>query len=104
MIGNAAPPSHPVLAHKVPSDPACQMFDGTLGPGVNHLLHIESLSRSEHRMRSTRHLTGILFPLSLALTNSAGAQQAKPPEVLVLATGGTIASTGNYYGDRGGPV
>src|SRR5215831_18661525 len=44
---------------------------------------------------------------SLALTigvNGAAAQSAKPPEVLVLATGGTIASTGNYYGDRGGEV
>ena len=36
------------------------------------------------------------------LVATAGAQQGKPPEVLVLATGGTIASTGNYYGDRGG--
>jgi L-asparaginase len=35
---------------------------------------------------------------------TAGARQEKPPEVLVLATGGTIASTGNYYGDRGGAV
>jgi L-asparaginase type II len=46
-------------------------------------------------------------PSSLALllaVNSARAQNAKPPEVLVMATGGTIASTGNYYGDRGGPV
>ena len=44
---------------------------------------------------------------SLALSlgvNGAAAQGAKPPEVLVLATGGTIASTGNYYGDRGGAV
>ncbi|HEY4306010.1 MAG TPA: asparaginase [Gemmatimonadaceae bacterium] len=35
---------------------------------------------------------------------AAAAQSAKPPEVLVLATGGTIASTGNYYGDKGGAV
>lgn len=32
------------------------------------------------------------------------AAQRTPPNVLILATGGTIASTGNYYGDRGGPV
>jgi L-asparaginase type II len=36
--------------------------------------------------------------------NAAGAQGARPPEVLVMATGGTIASTGNYYGDKGGAV
>jgi L-asparaginase type II len=42
--------------------------------------------------------------VSCVVVNSAAAQSAKPPEVLVLATGGTIASTGNYYGDRGGPV
>ena len=41
--------------------------------------------------------------LAFAATNAFG-QQSKPPEVLVVATGGTIASTGNYYGDRGGPV
>src|ERR1700754_2771652 len=41
--------------------------------------------------------------LSIGVTR-ARAQAAKPPEVLVLATGGTIASTGNYYGDRGGAV
>jgi L-asparaginase len=36
---------------------------------------------------------------------TAGAQQVRqPPEVLVVATGGTIASTGNYYGDRGGQL
>jgi len=40
----------------------------------------------------------------LAAVNSTQAQGANPPEVLVMATGGTIASTGNYYGDRGGPV
>jgi len=40
----------------------------------------------------------------IAAASRTGAQQAKPPEVLVIATGGTIASTGNYYGDRGGPV
>jgi L-asparaginase type II len=34
----------------------------------------------------------------------ASGQQTKPPDVLVMATGGTIASTGNYYGDRGGAV
>jgi len=45
-----------------------------------------------------------LFAVALLASSTAGAQQAKPPEVLVLATGGTIASTGNYYGDRGGEV
>src|ERR1700754_4549221 len=40
----------------------------------------------------------------LVAVNSLAAQNAKPPEVLVMATGGTIASTGNYYGDRGGAV
>ena len=45
-----------------------------------------------------------LFAVALLGSSTAGAQQAKPPEVLVLATGGTIASTGNYYGDRGGEV
>ena len=45
-----------------------------------------------------------LLGLSLCV-NALGAQAAaKPPEVLVMATGGTIASTGNYYGDRGGAV
>ncbi len=40
----------------------------------------------------------------LVFTSRVFAQQGKPPEVLVVATGGTIASTGNYYGDRGGEV
>jgi L-asparaginase len=40
----------------------------------------------------------------LAAASGARGQQAKPPEVLVMATGGTIASTGNYYGDKGGAV
>jgi len=42
-----------------------------------------------------------LIPICAAVV---GAQQSSPPEVLVMATGGTIASTGNYYGDRGGTV
>ena len=37
------------------------------------------------------------------LSTQVHAQQSKS-EVLILATGGTIASTGNYYGDRGGDV
>src|SRR3954470_4898645 len=44
-------------------------------------------------------LVGLLVAVS-----SVAAQNPKPPEVLVMATGGTIASTGNYYGDRGGAV
>jgi L-asparaginase type II len=47
--------------------------------------------------------TPIAFALSFAFAASASAQ-SKPPEVLVMATGGTIASTGNYYGDKGGAV
>ena len=48
---------------------------------------------------------GVTASLALLLAvNPARAQEPKPPEVLVMATGGTIASTGNYYGDRGGPV
>ena len=42
--------------------------------------------------------------LLVAAFQAGAQQQTKPPEVLVVATGGTIASTGNYYGDRGGPV
>ena len=45
---------------------------------------------------------GVTASLALLLAvNPARAQEPKPPEVLVMATGGTIASTGNYYGDRG---
>lgn len=51
------------------------------------------------------------FTVALATAGCAAAQQvpaARPPvalaEVLILATGGTIASTGNYYGDRGGEI
>lgn len=56
------------------------------------------------------HLRRLAVPCSSSLlgllvaVNSLAAQSAKPPEVLVMATGGTIASTGNYYGDRGGAV
>src|SRR4051812_21120813 len=46
----------------------------------------------------------LLSSLLIIAASHAHGQQAKPPEVLVIATGGTIASTGNYYGDRGGPV
>lgn len=46
----------------------------------------------------------LFFSIAVLASSIAEAQQAKPPEVLVLATGGTIASTGNYYGDRGGAV
>ena len=48
--------------------------------------------------------TRLLFAMTLLAPLAARAQLAKPPEVLVVATGGTIASTGNYYGDRGGEV
>jgi L-asparaginase len=53
-----------------------------------------------------RNATQRVFPalVFVVATKGVSAQQAKPPEVLVVATGGTIASTGNYYGDRGGPV
>ena len=53
------------------------------------------------------HSAPRLFFLALVVgVSQARAQQPKSPsaEVLVLATGGTIASTGNYYGDRGGEV
>ncbi len=46
----------------------------------------------------------VLATLSFSQAVVLNAQRASPPEVLVLATGGTIASTGNYYGDRGGNV
>ncbi len=57
----------------------------------------------------SRHLVLALVATALAtLAVPATAQQARaaggPPEVLVVATGGTIASTGNYYGDKGGNV
>ena len=59
-------------------------------------------------MPSRRPLVQSRLALVAALFTTALARpvagQAKPPEVLVLATGGTIASTGNYYGDRGGAV
>jgi L-asparaginase len=51
-----------------------------------------------------RRSAGLAVALSLIAAAAAGAQQSKPPEVLVMATGGTIASTGNYYGDKGGAV
>ena len=41
--------------------------------------------------------------VALVAASPLHAQQPKG-EVLILATGGTIASTGNYYGDRGGAV
>src|SRR6476646_6150962 len=53
------------------------------------------------------HSARRFFFLALVVgVSQARAQQPKSPsaEVLVLATGGTIASTGNYYGDRGGEV
>src|SRR5438270_12100256 len=55
-------------------------------------------------MRIRRPDSLIFSSLIFLAAPSSRAQQAKPPEVLVVATGGTIASTGNYYGDRGGPV
>jgi L-asparaginase len=48
--------------------------------------------------------SGFVLFLAVLFAPSPARAQAKPPEVLVLATGGTIASTGNYYGDRGGAV
>jgi L-asparaginase len=42
-------------------------------------------------------LAGVVLSVPLAAQQPRG-------EVLILATGGTIASTGNYYGDRGGTV
>lgn len=41
---------------------------------------------------------------ALAAPRAAAAQQPTLPKVLIIATGGTIASTGNYYHDRGGAV
>jgi len=41
---------------------------------------------------------------AFAAPRAAAAQPATPPKVLIIATGGTIASTGNYYHDRGGKV
>ena len=35
-----------------------------------------------------------------AACSATAAAQTAPPQVLVLATGGTIASTGDYYGDK----
>src|SRR4051794_33457522 len=49
-----------------------------------------------------RHVT-IAALLCAAVSVPLVAQQPKG-EVLILATGGTIASTGNYYGDKGGAV
>ncbi len=53
-------------------------------------------------MKTTSRLT-LHAALAVAFATTAAAQAA-PPQVLVLATGGTIASTGNYYGDKGGAV
>lgn len=47
------------------------------------------------------------FAVVIGNPSTASAQQkpaAALPEVLIVATGGTIASTGNYYGDRTGSV
>lgn len=55
-------------------------------------------------MRAARPAVLCCFLAIVAYAQGAAAQSAKPPEVLVLATGGTIASTGNYYGDKGGAV
>jgi L-asparaginase len=59
-----------------------------------------------HRMSifRTRHFVLLAAAVTVAVNASPATAQASPPEVLVLATGGTIASTGNYYGDRGGNV
>ncbi|HUQ99701.1 MAG TPA: asparaginase [Gemmatimonadaceae bacterium] len=59
-------------------------------------------------LATTRKNT-VLFGLiiSAAAVNRGAAQNAplsKSPEVLILATGGTIASGGNYYGDGTGSV
>jgi L-asparaginase len=56
------------------------------------------------RLRRLALHSGSSSLLLIAAVDSAAAQNARPPEVLVMATGGTIASTGNYYGDRGGAV
>jgi len=61
------------------------------------------IAQTLHCLR-VRYAARLLFCAPLLLPSAARAQQAKPPEVLVVATGGTIASTGNYYGDRGGAV
>ena len=50
-----------------------------------------------------RHHATLAALCGLSLSASLFAQQPKG-EVLILATGGTIASTGNYYGDKGGSV
>ena len=55
-------------------------------------------------MHNRRQGSLLLFSLLFVAASRGRGQQAKPPEVLVIATGGTIASTGNYYGDRGGAV
>ena len=55
-------------------------------------------------MRNRRHVSPLALLILAVAAHQAPAQQTKLPEVLVIATGGTIASTGNYYGDRGGAV
>lgn len=63
------------------------------------------MHRVEGSFAALRMTTAALTLFALGIAgNSAAAQSAKPPEVLIVATGGTIASTGNYYGDRGGAV
>lgn len=57
---------------------------------------------------TTRRRTILLGLIFFAAAGNQGAAQnaplAKSPEVLILATGGTIASAGNYYGDGTGTV
>src|SRR5690349_15761715 len=55
-------------------------------------------------MHNRRQSSLVLFSFLFVGASQGRGQQAKAPEVLVMATGGTIASTGNYYGDRGGEV
>ncbi len=46
----------------------------------------------------------LTFVSAFAAPRATAAQPSTLPKVLIIATGGTIASTGNYYHDRGGKV
>lgn len=46
----------------------------------------------------------LVLASAFAAPGAMAAQASALPKVLIIATGGTIASTGNYYHDRGGAV
>src|SRR6185312_8881840 len=67
-------------------------------PGVYDLAHRTSVLSASFAAIALMLVSAFATPRAIA------AQPSTPPKVLIIATGGTIASTGNYYHDRGGAM